>query len=49
MSWRKRENVIFDFHWIAGVMVGFEIVDDPDCVVFVVDLGILRVMITKER
>ncbi|MER8383843.1 hypothetical protein, partial [Mesorhizobium sp. M1399] len=45
----KERHVFFDFHWITGIMVGFEIIDDPDCTLVVVDLGILRMMITKMR
>lgn len=45
----RGEAVFFDFHWITGVMFGFEAIDDPDCVIVVVDFGILRMMITKAR
>ena len=41
--------MFFDTHWITGVMVGIEIIEDPDYIQVIVDLGILRIAITKER
>ncbi|MGO7564637.1 hypothetical protein ACC754_35115 [Rhizobium johnstonii] len=41
--------MFFDTHWITGVMVGIEFIEDPDYIQVVVDLGILRIVFTKGR
>lgn len=40
--------MIIDFYWITGFMIGFEYAPDYEgCSYFVVDLGILRITISK--
>jgi len=40
--------MIIDFYWITGFMVGFEYVPDyDDCSHLAIDLGILRITLSK--
>jgi hypothetical protein len=42
-------NMILELHFICGFMIGFEYVDEDDVKYYVLDLGIVRLMLASPK